>query len=242
MATNFPTGLDTFTNPTATDTLNSVTVPHATQHDNLNDAVLALETKVGINSSADTNSLDYKVAHLSPAAPGYARGPNTAATLPIFNATSAVVAGSGTVQYVSFMAPASFTTTKVRLLVAAVGGSNTFTGVALYSMDTSTGNLTRIAQVTGTTFWNATGAIDLTWTASTAITAGLTYAIGVLSVGGSNPQFKGCPNLVSDSVIQAEAQTTPWICQFQTGQSSMPASYTNTPANALGVAIYAVVH
>ena len=47
MATNYPASLDTFTNPTSTDALNSGTVPHAGQHDNLNDAVLAIETELG---------------------------------------------------------------------------------------------------------------------------------------------------------------------------------------------------
>jgi hypothetical protein len=49
MATNYPTTLDTFTNPTSTDTLDSATVPHAAQHDNINDAVLAIETALGAN-------------------------------------------------------------------------------------------------------------------------------------------------------------------------------------------------
>lgn len=64
MAITYPTTLDNFTNPTSTDTMDSVTVPHATQHANLNDAVEALEAKVGINSSAVTTSLDYKVTTL----------------------------------------------------------------------------------------------------------------------------------------------------------------------------------
>jgi hypothetical protein len=59
---NFPTGLDTLTNPQSTDKLDSVTVPHHEQHSNANDAIEALQVKVGINGSADTNSLDYKVA------------------------------------------------------------------------------------------------------------------------------------------------------------------------------------
>lgn len=60
MATSFPTSLDTLTNPTSTDTLDSATVPHDLQHTNANDAIEALQAKVGINGSADTNSLDYK--------------------------------------------------------------------------------------------------------------------------------------------------------------------------------------
>lgn len=60
MATNFPTSLDSFTNPQGTDQV--ATVDHALQHQNHNDAIAALEAKVGINSSAVTTSLDYKVA------------------------------------------------------------------------------------------------------------------------------------------------------------------------------------
>lgn len=62
MAINYPTSLDTFTNPTATDQVASVTVPHATQHANANDAIEALEAKVGANSSAVTTSHDYKLS------------------------------------------------------------------------------------------------------------------------------------------------------------------------------------
>jgi len=62
MATDFPTGIDALTNPTATDYLNSPS--HAGQHANANDAIEALEAKVGINSSAVTTSLDYKVANM----------------------------------------------------------------------------------------------------------------------------------------------------------------------------------
>jgi microcystin-dependent protein len=63
MATNFPTSLDTLTNPTGTDTLASP--DHAGQHADANDAIEALQAKVGVDGSAVTTSLDYKVAQLS---------------------------------------------------------------------------------------------------------------------------------------------------------------------------------
>jgi len=63
MATSFPTGLDALTNPTSADGLNSP--DHAGQHANVNDAVEALEAKVGVDSSAVVTSLDYKLATLS---------------------------------------------------------------------------------------------------------------------------------------------------------------------------------
>jgi phage-related tail protein len=62
MATNFPTSLDALTNPLSTDKLNNPS--HSTQHANANDAIEALQAKVGVNSSAVTTSIDYKVAAL----------------------------------------------------------------------------------------------------------------------------------------------------------------------------------
>lgn len=57
MVDAFPVALDVLTNPAATDFQD--TTPHHTQHSRANDAIEALEAKVGINSSADANSLDY---------------------------------------------------------------------------------------------------------------------------------------------------------------------------------------
>ena len=60
MATSFPTGLDALTNPTGSNPMNSVSVDHAAQHANSNDAIEALQTKVGIDSSAVSTSHDFK--------------------------------------------------------------------------------------------------------------------------------------------------------------------------------------
>ena len=60
MAINYPTTLDTLTNPTGNDRVD--TVDHAGQHADANDALEALEAKVGANSSAVTSSHDYKLS------------------------------------------------------------------------------------------------------------------------------------------------------------------------------------
>ena len=62
MATNFPTSLDSLTNPTTGNPLSSPS--HAGQHADANDAIEALEAKVGANGSAVTTSHDYKIAAL----------------------------------------------------------------------------------------------------------------------------------------------------------------------------------
>ena len=59
MATNFPTSIDSLTNPNSTDTLDSPS--HSGQHSDANDAIEALEAKVGVNGSAVTSSLDYQM-------------------------------------------------------------------------------------------------------------------------------------------------------------------------------------
>ena len=51
--TQFPTSLDSFTNPTTNDFLNSPN--HVSQHSDLNDAVEALEAKLGIFASTPTS-------------------------------------------------------------------------------------------------------------------------------------------------------------------------------------------
>jgi hypothetical protein len=60
MTTNYPASLDNFVNPAGTATLASP--DHAGQHSDINDAVEALQAKVGVDSSDVVTSLDYKVA------------------------------------------------------------------------------------------------------------------------------------------------------------------------------------
>lgn len=62
MAVNFPTSLDEFTNPSSNS---SVANPsHAEQHADANDAIEALQAKVGVDNSEVESSLDYRVRAL----------------------------------------------------------------------------------------------------------------------------------------------------------------------------------
>lgn len=65
MATNFPTSLDDLSNPQATDSLQG----HAELHGNVNDAIEALQSKVGVDGSNNANSLDYRISALETAPP-----------------------------------------------------------------------------------------------------------------------------------------------------------------------------
>jgi len=64
VSTSFPAGLDSLTNPSSSDNLSTSVggATHSAQHANLNDAVEAIEAKVGIDGSAVTSSHDYKLS------------------------------------------------------------------------------------------------------------------------------------------------------------------------------------
>ena len=89
--TDFPTDLDSLSNPTGTDYQNSPA--HATQHINANDAIEALEAKVGKDSSAVTTSHDYKLSSVTSTAKTVATtgtqtvaGVKTFSSAPVFSA------------------------------------------------------------------------------------------------------------------------------------------------------------
>lgn len=67
MSINFPTSLDSLSNPVGTDKVNNAVaaLKHSTQHSNANDAIEALEAKVGINGSAVTTTHDYKLSSVT---------------------------------------------------------------------------------------------------------------------------------------------------------------------------------
>ena len=60
MAINFPTSIDDFT-----DYVDGVTVMEASTLNNMQKAIEALEVKVGVDESVDTDSHDYKIDNIS---------------------------------------------------------------------------------------------------------------------------------------------------------------------------------
>jgi hypothetical protein len=125
VATNFPASLDSLTNPTSSDSLNSPS--HSAQHTNVNDAVEALQAKVGADSSAVTTSLDYKVAQLEAISHGkilqVVQGINTTEV----TTTSAPPVATG----LDVTITPSSTSSKVLLLVSCQG-LRTRAGLSLY--------------------------------------------------------------------------------------------------------------
>ena len=63
MSTQYPGALDNFANPTPSTSQNASRT-HSQQHGDLNDAVEALEAKLGVDGSVDTSSIDYLLRNI----------------------------------------------------------------------------------------------------------------------------------------------------------------------------------
>ena len=168
MATNFPASLDTLTNPTSSDSLSSPS--HSAQHANVNDAVEALQAKVGADSSAVTTSLDYRVGQLETGGGGMTVS-STAPSSPVegdmwYDDTSGrtyVYYDDGSSQqWVEFGAPPSgigkilqvVSTTKTDTFtatIAAAGGSASVTGLtAAITPSSATSKILVMVDINGT--------------------------------------------------------------------------------------------
>lgn len=182
MATNFPTSLDSLTNPTSSDTLDSPS--HSGQHANLNDAVEALEAKVGADSSAVTTSLDYKVH-------------NTLAPLasPTFTGTPAApTAASGT--STTQVATTAFVETEA---VLKYGGG-------LETVETATLSTTKTIDLSSGNIKNYTLGASCTFTFPTA-TAGASFVM-VLAQDGTGSRTTTWP---SSSTLKWAAGSAPTL-------------------------------
>ncbi|MFA5185357.1 MAG: hypothetical protein WC551_02630 [Patescibacteria group bacterium] len=71
MATNFPTSIDTLSTTRGAAGQPMDTPNHVTHHTNEDDAIGALEAKVGVDGSAVTTSLDYKLKNAASSNPGH---------------------------------------------------------------------------------------------------------------------------------------------------------------------------
>ena len=155
MTTNFPTSLDALTNPTSTDSLTSPS--HADQHANANDAIEALEAKVGVDGSAVTTSVDYLVTQANViGSSGLASG-TYYTTSSNTGSTAATGTTTGTVSYLPFLVERTTTFDRI-----ACRTSTTITGtstVRLGIYNNSNKQPTTVLLDAGTVSVNATSTI-----------------------------------------------------------------------------------
>ncbi|CAB4161534.1 hypothetical protein UFOVP772_56 [uncultured Caudovirales phage] len=95
MAINFPTSLDNFTNPVSGNTLDSPS--HSLQHSDINDAVEAMQRKVGVGTAVAGSASAGQVLTISAAGTSTWSTPTTPGFVQVVPASVAVGSGSGSV-------------------------------------------------------------------------------------------------------------------------------------------------
>lgn len=162
MSTNFPTSLDSLSNPTWSDKTDIV--PHASQHSNANDAIEAIEAKIWINGSTDVNSLEYKVNQANPLTTKgdiFVRSSTGNTRLPVWASWYMIVSDPSEDTWLKYIAPSSGGT----VTTTSVASANGFTG--------SVANPTTTPAITIGT--NVTGLLKGNGTAVSSATQGSDY-------------------------------------------------------------------
>jgi len=147
-------------------------------------------------------------------------------TLPRWAAVSASISmGSGVVRFGYFTARRTETVTKLRLTcTTAAGATPSLVRFGLYSVDSSTGNLTQVGQTASdTTIFAAAGNYyERALTSSATLVEGQRYAVAAIVVtAASAPNVSG---MIGGAA--AEMAQSPRLCAALTAQSDLSASYT----------------
>lgn len=226
MATNFPTSIDTFTDPASTDALNAG-IGHAAIHSNANDAIAALEAKVGVTGSAVTTSLDYKINHLASGGDGATYFPQAGvigtASRYLATTTSGIAGGGPTPggRYVGFVAPVAISVGRLIAYVTTAGTSMLSNVAALYTVDAS-GNLTQVAISAANTTWLGTlGRQSLAFVTPVTLVAGNAYVVAIYD----NQSTGTVPQVAAVPALNSSAQYTGILQPFvQASNASVPAA------------------
>lgn len=231
MSTSFPTGIDSYS-PHATND-----VIAASHVNDLQDAVTALETKVGQNTSAVTTSLDYIVNHLS----GGGSGPDIAASLGVTTMPRAAVTnvagqGTGLLYLTGFVPQVSFTASKIRTYVPGAGNTTTSCWLGIYSIVPSTGAGTLIAITANDITISVAGLHTTNLVTPVALVAGNAYMYANLGVGGTYTPASG-----PSTNLGIAGWSNPRIAAFLSGQSTMPASFTLGSLTVTSTPVYAEI-
>ena len=181
MTTAFPGAVDNFTNPTASDPLDSVTVPHAAQHANINDAVEAIETYILANPAAPTFGFTSGL---------YYRGLGTQ-----FQATAVV---NETV-YVPFLLGETKTFDRIALETRSTYSGTGSVRLGIYNNDSTTGKPSTVVLDAGTVSTTAATTIYQI-TISQSLTAGAYWLAFNMQTAAATPTFGGVITNAASSI------------------------------------------
>ena len=221
MTTAFPGAIDAFTNPTASDPLDSVTVPHAAQHANINDAVEAIETAIGTTGTPVLAKLASPTFTGTPAAPTAAVATNTTQIA----TTAFVLANAGTppfgftagyyyrglgqettanaVEDVTYYYPLRIdkTNTFDRITIQT-SNTNVGTGsvrLGIYNNDSATGKPSTVLLDAGTVSTTAASTVYQI-TISQSLSPGTYWFASNMQTAASTPNYQAAINAIGNSV------------------------------------------
>ncbi len=218
MAINFPTSLDTTAQPSAGQVVDSARIAKLIQ------MVEALEAKAGVNNSAVTTSLDYKVNHIS-AGGGYYQPTGEAVIAwtadPLTCDTSVNPGGSGVLQVARVSIPSATTVSKVNLFVVSAGTVSASYG-GLY---TSAGALLSQSASGGALTGDSVKAFTLS--AAQSVAAGTYYAAFFIV-------YSGAPSLLCISTVGTANQNNPLLAAPNLRVASADTGLTTTMPATMG--------
>jgi len=236
---NFPVSLDAFINPGSSDSENTPPIPHHLQHGLANDAIAALELKVGVdnpaNSITNAESLDYLIKNA--ANPGHIHTlPITTQNLTITGTTAQSGAGfwyDAAVLYITNTAGASGgiilrpqgpTSNVNQLLINAngtVATSNTF-GAVRNTLDDGSGNSIVAGNMTVDGNLTVSGSTNVHLTYSNDETTTLSFDPAYTTTDGTSNDIAradhrhALPSMASSTPLPASSSPGP-------GSSLLPA-------------------
>lgn len=237
MTTAFPGAIDAFTNPVAADALDSVTVPHATQHADINDAVEAIETAIGTTGAPVLAKLASPTFTGTPTLPtGTIAVTQTAGNNTTAVATTAFVIANPTDIFFGFTTGLyyrglgqGFTSTAVEdqttYVPFKVDKTNTFDRIAIatgttyvgtgsvrlgiYNNSTSTGKPTTVVLDAGTVATTAASTVSQI-TISQSLTAGTYWLAFNMQTAASTPNYiSAATNVASSANYMTSTTGTP---------------------------------
>lgn len=236
MASAYPGGLDSFTNPVSTDLTNSVTVPHATQHADLNDAVEAIQAELGVAPSGASATLVARLGAATEAEFGYVAGVTSAiqtqlnakapSSSPTLVTPTLGVASATSINKVTVTAPATTAT------LTLAEGSSLITAGAYATTLTATATTGVTLPTTGTLATLA-GSETLSNKTLTAPALGAATATSLVSSGPISGGLKGnlgaAPTVASATTI---APTTAVV--LVSGTTTIETITAPAPIDTLG--------
>jgi hypothetical protein len=211
VAINFPTSLDNFTNPSSGNTLDSPS--HSLQHSDINDAVEALEAKLGVGASPAGSATSGQVLTAQGGGTALWATLATGRILQVIHATDNTVTSNSTTTYADTNLTANITpssaSNKVLVLVTAPvekTNGNASNGIA-YRLRRDSTTVWEVLYITTTdTAVKNIGMVSMVWLDSPSSTSSITYKTQISNMANAATVQDNPGGVTGSSIILMEVK------------------------------------